>query len=527
MEFFLLVIALLFATILIVGIGERIKLPYPILMLIFATLAGFLPFMPEMHIEPELILPIFLPPLLFATAQRSSWSVFRFRWKALIRLAVVLIVVTAGTVAATALAFSPIASIPLALALGAVVAPPDPVAVDAIATKVKMPRRLTSLLETEGLFNDAMAIVIFQLAVQATLNGSEVGLEIIPQFLLGAAGAVVLGLAMGWAIGALNRFVPNLAARCAATLVAPYAVYMIAEELHISGVIAVVVTALEMVRRDRPQDSAERLTRQSFWEVLELLATGLAFGLMGIEMNQVIQEEGSNLIGFIPGIAAICFVVILVRFLWMLAMFKIGGTERKNRTPGSLKEVLVLTWCGMRGLATLALALALPKVAADGSAIEGRNFVVVAACSVLLCTLVLPGLTLPALMRVLKLRNNEQDAKRARRALARRAEAVALAALRKNVQLEELPENYQQAVRRRMNSLHTILAKDPDPHDAISDEKYTQIRAVIAKADSIQAIALEAARDELLKARREPNIDPHIVDEIVGRLDRRTATLDR
>ena len=137
--------------------------------------------------------------------------------------------------AATALAFSPIVSIPLALALGAVVAPPDPVAVDAIATKVKMPRRLTSLLETEGLFNDAMAIVIFQLAVQATENQSEVGLEIIPQFLLGAAGAVVLGLAMGWLIGALNRFVPNLAARCAATLVAPYAVYMIAEGLHISA----------------------------------------------------------------------------------------------------------------------------------------------------------------------------------------------------------------------------------------------------------------------------------------------------
>lgn len=525
MEFFLLVIALLFATILIVGLGERIKLPYPILMLIFATLAGFLPFMPKMHIEPALILPIFLPPLLFATAQRSSWSVFRFRWKALIRLAVVLIVVTAGTVAATALAFSPIASIPLALALGAVVAPPDPVAVDAIATKVKMPRRLTSLLETEGLFNDAMAIVLFQLAVQATVDKTQVGLEIIPQFLIGAAGAVALGLAMGWAIGALNRFVPNLAARCAATLVAPYAVYVIAEELHTSGVIAVVVTALEMVRRDRPQDSAERLTRQSFWEVLELLATGLAFGLMGIEMNQVIQEEGRNLIGFIPGIAAICFVVIAVRALWMLGTYYLPN--RKNPKIPARKDALVLTWCGMRGLATLALALALPKVTADGSPIEGRNFIVAAACTVLLCTLVVPGLTLPSLMRVLKLRNNEQDTKRAKRNLARRAEAVALSALKKNLDLQELPENYQQAVRRRMNSLHTILAKDPDPHDAISDEKYTQVRAVIAKADSIQAIALEAARDELLKARREPNVDPHLVDEIVGRLDRRTATLDR
>jgi len=525
MDFFLLIIGLLFATILIVGIGERIKLPYPILMLIFATLAGFLPFMPEMHIDPELILPIFLPPLLFATAQRSSWSVFRFRWKALIRLAVVLIVVTAGTVAATALAFSPIVSIPLALALGAIVAPPDPVAVDAIATKVNMPRRLTSLLETEGLFNDAMAIVIFQLAVQATVNDSEVGLEIVPQFLIGAAGAVVLGLAMGWVIGALNRFVPNLAARCAATLVAPYAVYMLAEEVHVSGVIAVVVTALEMVRRDRPQDSAERLTRQAFWEVLELLATGLAFGLMGIEMNQVIQEEGSNLIGYIPGIAAICLVVIAVRALWMLVTYYLPN-RTKTKIPAR-KDALVLTWCGMRGLATLALALALPHATADGTVIEERNFVVVAACSVLLCTLVLPGLTLPSLMRVLKLRNNEQDTKRARRALARRAEAVAMSALRNNVDLQELPENYQQAVRRRMNSLHSILARDPDPHDAISDEKYTQIRAVIAKADSIQAIALEAARDELLKARREPNIDPHLVDEIVVRLDRRTATLDR
>lgn len=525
MDFFLLVIGLLFATILIVGVGERIKLPYPILMLIFASLAGFLPFMPEMHIEPELILPIFLPPLLFATAQRSSWSVFRLRWKALIRLAVVLIVVTAGTVAATAIAFSPIVSIPLALALGAIVAPPDPVAVDAIATKVKMPRRLTSLLETEGLFNDAMAIVIFQLAVQATVDNSSVGLELIPQFVIGAAGAVVLGLAMGWVIGALNRFVPNLAARSAATLVAPYAVYMIAEEVHVSGVIAVVVTALEMVRRDRPQDSAERLTRQAFWEVLELLATGLAFGLMGIEMNQVIQEEGSNLIGYIPGIAAICFVVIAVRALWMVTTYY-WPNRNKAKIPAR-KDSLVLTWCGMRGLATLALALALPHVRADGTIIEERNFVVVTACAVLLCTLVVPGLTLPALMRVLKLRNNEQDTKRARRALARRAEAVAMSALRKNVDLQELPENYQQAVRRRMNSLHSILSKDPDPHDAISDEKYTQIRAVIAKADSIQAIALEAARDELLKARREPNIDPHLVDEIVVRLDRRTATLDR
>ncbi|WP_279403144.1 sodium:proton antiporter [Arthrobacter sp. JCM 19049] len=278
MEFFLLTVALLFVTVLVVGVSERIGLPYPILMLLTALVAGFLPFMPTLHIDPELILPLFLPPLLFATAQRSSWSVFRLRWRTLIRMAVLLIVVTAGAVAATVWAFVPLLSLPLAIALGAIVAPPDPVSVDAIATKVKMPRRLTSLLETEGLFNDAMAIVIFQLAVNATINRTDVGLEIIPQFVLGAAAATILGIAMAWLVGAMNRFVPNLVARCAATLVAPYAVYLLAEEVHASGVIAVVITALELGRRARPQDSRERLTRTAFWEVLEMLATGLAFG---------------------------------------------------------------------------------------------------------------------------------------------------------------------------------------------------------------------------------------------------------
>lgn len=527
MEFFLLIIALLFATILIVGLGERIKLPYPILMLIVATLAGFLPFIPELHIEPELILPIFLPPLLFATAQRSSWSVFRLRWKALIRLAVVLIVVTAGAVAATSLVFAPFLSIPLAIALGAIVAPPDPVSVDAIATKVKMPRRLTSLLETEGLFNDAMAIVLFQLAVTAMLNGTEVGFNLAPSFLIGAALAILVGFIMAWIVGALNRFVPNLAARCAATLVAPYAVYMLAEEIHASGVVAVVVLALELGRRDRPQDSQERLTRRAFWEVLEMLATGLAFGMMGLEMNSVIQEEGSNLIRFIPGVAAICVVVILVRTLWMFGTYHLPNTLRGMNKVSAAKDSLVLTWCGMRGLATLALALALPKVTADGTPIEGRNFVVVAACTVLLATLVVPGLTLPVLMRVLKLRDNDQATKKARRALARRAEDVAVKTLKTNMDLHDLPENYRHVVTRRMHDLHNILLSDPDTHDAITDEKYTQLRAVITKADAIQSTALAAARDELLQARREPGVDPHMVDEIMLRIDRRTATLDR
>lgn len=527
MEFFLLTVALLFVTVLVVGVSERIGLPYPILMLLTALAAGFLPFMPTLHIDPELILPLFLPPLLFATAQRSSWSVFRLRWRTLIRMAVLLIVVTAGAVAATVWAFVPLLSLPLAIALGAIVAPPDPVSVDAIATKVKMPRRLTSLLETEGLFNDAMAIVIFQLAVNATINRTDVGLEIIPQFVLGAAAATILGIAMAWLVGAMNRFVPNLVARCAATLVAPYAVYLLAEEVHASGVIAVVVTALELGRRARPQDSRERLTRTAFWEVLEMLATGLAFGFMGIEMNRVVIEEGAHLLTFIPQVALICAVVILVRLAWIFATYYLPHVRAQGMSAA--KDSLVLTWCGMRGLATLALALALPVSDAAGQAIEGRNFAVVTACAVLLTTLVIPGLTLPALMRVLKIQDNVELLGRKRRKLANRAQHTAMETLKASPDLDRLPDDYRELVTRRLQTLHTLLLSEESQveSDTLHGQKMAKYRKLIHISDSLQSQALDAARNELLRARNEPGVDPHMVDEIIHRLDQRTMILDR
>ncbi|MEE1622895.1 Na+/H+ antiporter [Zafaria sp. J156] len=523
MEFMILVVGLLFGTVLVVGIGERIRLPYPVLMLVFSASVAFLPFIPEIHIEPELILPLFLPPLLYAAAQRSSWSVFRLRWRSLVLLAVLLVAVTVAAVAGLTWWLVPALSLPAAIALGAIVAPPDPVAVESVAGKVNMPRKLVATLQTEGLFNDAIAIVIFQAAVAAAVSGGDVGWEIVPGFLLGAAGAVVLGLAMAWLIGAVTRFVPNLVARSAATLVAPYAVYLLAEEVHCSGVVAVVVTALELGRRARPQDSEERLTRTSFWEVVELLTTGVAFGLVGVEMRYVIEDEGRDILGFIPGLAVVCAAVLLVRFAWMMAIFKLGGTERKNKTPGSLKEVLVLTWCGMRGLATLALALALPQTTAAGDPFPHRNFIIAAACAVLLVTLVGPGLTLPALMRWLKLPDDHAQLERQERQLARRAERVALEAVKRSTAAQQLPPERRAALAKRMSSLHTLLESDAED----DPEKMLKIRSLLQVMDQVQREALDAARQEVLAARKHPGMDPEAADRVLRRLDLRTVTLER
>lgn len=343
MEFLVLLIGLLFGTVLMVGVGERLRLPYPVLMLLFAASIALVPGLPEIHVDAELILPVFLPPLLFAAAQRSSWSVFRVRWKSLILLAVLLVAVTAFAVGAVASWVVPGLGFTAALALGALTAPPDPVAVESVAGRVNMPRRLLALMQTEGLFNDAIAIVLFTLAAHAVEAGDGVGWDMIPRFLLSAVLAIIIGFLMAWLVGWLNRFVPNMVARSAVTLVAPYAVYILAEEVHASGVVAVVVTALEMGRRARPQDSQERLTRQSFWSVVELLTTGAAFGLVGMEIRYMLEDEGQDILRYVPGVAAICVTVVAVRFLWFWLIYRFGGTESKNRTPGSLKDVLVLT----------------------------------------------------------------------------------------------------------------------------------------------------------------------------------------
>jgi CPA1 family monovalent cation:H+ antiporter len=523
MEFVVLLIALMFGTVLLAGLGERIRLPYPVLVLVAAAAAAWLPFMPELHIDPELILPLFLPPLLFAVAQRSSWGVFRLRWKTLVLMAVLLVALTAVAVAGVAWYLMPVLSFPAAIALGAIVAPPDPVAVEAVAGKVRMPRRLMTMLQTEGLFNDAMAIVIFQTAVSAALSGGEVGWSLVPAFLAGAAGAVILGFVMAWVVGGINHIVANRVARTAITLVAPYAVYMLAEQVHFSGVVAVVVTAVELVRRDRPQDSQERLTRTSFWEVVEMITTGVAFGLVGIEMRYVVEDEGANILGWIPAIVAICAVVVGVRLLWVGGILGAGWRtegapkERRVSLSSRMKDVVLVTWCGMRGLATLALALALPPE------IPGRNFMLAAACAVLFVTLVIPGLTLPALMRLLKPTDDHSLVEREERQIALRAERAAATAIAESPHLAPLDDELVARARARISGLHAVLEHDDDlPDDAYESTQRAQVRAV----ELLMRDALSAARREVLGMRAEPGVDPEAVNAVLRRLDLRTVSLD-
>ncbi len=521
MEQLILIIGLLFATVVAVGLGDRLKLPYPVLMLIMAGALTFIPGFPDLRIDPELILPIFLPPLLFATAQKSSWAVFRIRWRTILLLAVALVAVSTAAVAGAAWLLIPSIGIPAAVALGAMCAPPDPVAVDSVAGRVHMPRRLITVLQSEGLFNDAAAIVIFQAAVASTMDGQPFGLSIIGEFLLGAAIAIVVGMLMGWLTGIITKLISSSVARSAVTLVVPFAAYILAEEVHASGVIAVVVTALEIKRHARAEDATERITRAAFWDVVELLVTGLAFGLVGLEVREVIRVEGSAIWGMLPLAITISVLVIVVRFLWFGLLALLSKKNDGELPPTSLKDVVILTWCGMRGLATLALALALPVTLPGGGDFPGRHEIIVVACAVLLTTLVLPGLTLPWLMRVLKATDDGAEEREAAKVLALRAQEAAVAALRDNERIQSLPPEKVALIKSKMKLLHEELL-DGSLKDEGQDDRRRRGREL---AIAVQTIALDAARSEVLNARNEADADPEVVDRVLRQLDLRTMAM--
>jgi CPA1 family monovalent cation:H+ antiporter len=286
-------------------------------------------------------------------------------------------------------------------------------------------------------------------------------------------------------------------------------------------VIAVVVTALEMQRHSRPQDAAERVTRTAFWDVVELLVTGLAFGLVGLEIQDVIRAEGAGVLGMVGTAAVVCVLVFAVRFGW-LGLLALSARHRRNLLqPTSVKEVLILTWCGMRGLATLALALALPLTLADGTPFPAREQLLITACAVLVATLVLPGLTLPWLMRVLKASQDGTEERDAARLLARRAQSAAVAALKDHDLMKELPPEKVALVKEKMTRLHAELLDGSLRNESLREKRERGRELAIA----VQTIALDAARQEVVAARNEPDMDPEVADRVLRQLDLRTMIM--
>jgi CPA1 family monovalent cation:H+ antiporter len=524
----IVILGLMLATVITVGVGDRVGLPWPVLLLLVTTAAMFIPGMPTVDVDPHLILPLALPPLLWALARRTSWGMFRDQWRSILSLSVMLVIVTVAAVAGVAMWVFPGLTLVGALALAAAVAPPDPVAVEAVAEPAGIPRRIIGTLQSEGLFNDAASLVIFSAAVTAAQFHHDI-------HWFEAAGTMIysalVAVALGWVVGRLSaKFVEWLdspVAGNAFTWVLPFVIYLVCEEIHVSGVIAVVVGAVELSSRLDATAADARLAGSSFWEVIELLVTGMAFGLMGMNVREsIFDEEVQHLRPVMWGLV-ISVVLIAVRALWMSTLLWQNMRKRGlYRAPVRWTDVLLLTWAGMRGLVTFALVLSLSP--AD---FPMRDEFTIVAFVVLLCTMVIPGLTLPWLTDYLRRKYDLHDlADAATEEAMDEAHRAAVAVVTRKLADEVITPETAARISERLNVIRSPSALD-DGDDGLADaDEDARLRRQKRERAARTAIAirresLNAAQRSLAAARYRKGVDPTAVAEKMHELDRRLLAL--
>ncbi|CAL9430467.1 Sodium, potassium, lithium and rubidium_H(+) antiporter [Streptomyces sp. enrichment culture] len=521
-----LLFVLLLGAVVSVPVGERLGLPAPVLMTVLGVVLALLEFVPNVDVPPDLILPLLLPPLLYAAVRRTSWRQFTANVRPILLLAVALVFVTTLCVAAVAHLVVPGLPAAAAVALGALVAPPDPVAATAVAGKLGLPRRLVSILEGEGLFNDVTAIVLYHVAIAAVVSGTfspwRAGLDLV----LSAVVAVAVGLALGWGANKLMGLLGDPTLQIALTLLVPFASYVLAEELHGSGVLAVLTTALFLVEYATDADDVmTRLAGHTFWDIVDTLVTGVAFGLVGLELHNAVETAAGHWGELLVWAAAVVGVVVLVRLAWLLPatwLTKRLHTARDvgEEIPVSWRETVVMWWSGMRGVASVALALAIPLETGAGEPFPARSEIVFIAFGVVMATLLVQGLTLPWLVNRLGVRGDTGREKELERQLAVRAAKAAKRRLREIEEVEDLPEELSEQMLRRSFDIGVRIS--PEMAQDERREAYRQRALRLKRVRRIEGEMLSAARHEVLAARSEQGADPEVVDRVLRHLDVRS-----
>ncbi len=513
----------LLASVITMPLARRTGIPQPVLMTVLGLAMALIPWIPDIALDPELILPLVLPPLIFAVARRASLYYFRANIRSILLLAVALVIVTTTMVATAAQWLLPTVPVAAAVALGALVSPPDPVAAVAVAGSVGLPRRLVSMLESEGLFNDVTAIVIYSLAVEAVVSGDFSVPHALVRFVLSAVLAVVVGIGLGWLNARLAGLLEDPTQQVALNLLVPFAAYALAEEIEGSGVLAVVVCGLYLADRAADADDVGyRLVGNAFWEIVEILITGVAFGLIGLELATVLKDVGAGWHSMLGDAAVVVGVVVLVRLIWLLpaAWLSKRLSRGEEDVPISWRETVVLWWSGMRGVATVALALGIPLSTHAGNAFPERGRIIFVAFCVVLFTLLVQGLSLPWLVRRLGIDPHLDLREQEERQLWWRAAKAGLVRLGELEEEDRLPLEVVEKLRSRQHDRMARLC--PEQYEAEEAAEAKERVSQLRKLREVEQELLAASRREMLTARSEPGIDPEVVDQVMRGLDLRS-----
>ncbi len=400
---------LMSATTLIVAVARGIGIPYPILLVLGGLAIGFIPGIPSIHLDPDYIFILILPPILQSAAFLTPVRDLRAEIRPILSLAVGLVLITTCAVAGMAHWIVGGLSWPSAFVLGAVVSPPDAVAATSVAERLRLPNRVVRILEGESLLNDATALVTYRVAVTAAITGAFSLPHALGDFALAAAGGVLIGLAAGWLIVQLLLRTRDGSVLIAISLLAPYGTYLVAEHLGASGVLAVVIEGLLMGRGYFRLTSARtRMQSLDFWDMFIFLLNGFVFILIGVQLPDVLDgvadQQWPTLVLYA---VAISLTAIVARIGWVVLTSDPRTLLRQHgfscSTEASRRELFVIAWAGMRGVVSLAAALALP------SDLPGRDLIIFLTFAVILATLVGQGLTLAPLVRSLGLGDQVED----------------------------------------------------------------------------------------------------------------------
>ncbi|MBS1191753.1 MAG: Na+/H+ antiporter [Rhodocyclaceae bacterium] len=447
-----LVLLLLLCAVALGWIARHFKFPYPIALVIGGALLGFIPNLPQFPFDPQVILVIVLPPVLYQAALLTSWTDFKANIRPISLLAFGLVIATTLAVGTALKLLVPDVPWAVAFVLGAIVSPPDAVAATTILSRLNIPRRIVTVLEGESLVNDASGLVMYKFAIAAVLTGTFSLLDASIQLVGVSLGGIAVGVALAFVFIAIHKRLGDPFIEVLTVLSIPYATYIAAESIHVSGVLAVVAAGLVRGRYAPVIVSAEmRIMARSVWNLLAFILNSLVFMLIGIQMSDVFEKLARYSVAELIGWGAcVTAVAILVRFAWVYPVAYLpgwlSGSLRDNEPKPQKGELFVIGWCGMRGIVSLAAALALPATLPSGEAFPYRDLIIFLTFFVIAMTLVGQGLSLPSLIRRLKVGSDwslQSEQRRVRAALS----AAALAAIDEMVAAEGAPSEWADPLR--------------------------------------------------------------------------------
>jgi CPA1 family monovalent cation:H+ antiporter len=505
---------LLLFVIVFAALAQRLRVPYPIVLVVAGLALGFVPGLPSLELQPDAVFFIFLPLLLYSAAWQTSWVSFRENARDIASLAIGLVVFTVFGVAFAAPLFLTGFDWRAGFILGAVIAPTDAIAATAIARRLGLRKRLVDIIEGESLVNDATGLLALRLGLGMLLAGriptvSESVLQFVYVSLIGA----VIGLALGFVVERFERLIDDAPIVIAITILVPYASYFAAEAVHASGVLAVVVCGLFHSRRsDQFRSARVRLEASVVWNALTFILNGLLFVLIGLQLRPLLRDlEGGNAMTVVAQGFAFSILVIALRLVWVVPAMALTGIGASKAQAMSFRDMFVVGWSSMRGVIALAAAMSLPRTLPDGSPFVQRTMIIVLTFAAIFLSLVVKGATLPLLIRKLGLSGQaapEVEDRDARRIVIEAALGHLEALHAQGSVFDELYED----LRRHYEARLAAITND------VGDEHGSALEHVAQYRDLSRQL-LQQERRTAVRLRSESRISDDVLRDLLADLD--------